>query len=302
MKIAIFDHVRKFMSDIIDDWQKQGYTIKIDRYLDPAMVEWADTTFFEFCDISIQRGSDPNDSFYKEKPRSEGKNIIVRAHDIDLHTGNFNGVHWDWVNHLVFVGSHMRDKFLPQINPPDSVKVHMIPHGINTDKFTFREKPKGNKIAWVHNINWPKSLNLALQVLAENPDYELHAVGTSLDRWQKWYVEEFVKRNNLKFFHQDHVEDMNQFLEDKDFILLTSMKEAFSFTIGEGMSKGLKPLIHNYPGAEQVWSQKYIWNKVSEIRPMLEGEHNPKEYQEYIEQNYPLSKMLEAYNKIIIPQ
>ena len=299
MKICIFDHVNKFTYDLIEHWKKQGHEVFKDRYLDPALVAKSDSVFFEFCDISIQRGSDPNDSFYKDNPRSEGKNIIVRAHDIDLHTGNFRGVHWEWVNHLVFVGEHMKDKFLPQMDIPESVKVHVIPHGINTKRFTFREKPKGNKIAWVGNINWPKSLNLALQVLAENSEYELHVVGSSLDRWQKWYVDEFVKRNNLKFFYQPSVESINDFLDDKDFILLTSQKEAFSFAIGEGMAKGLKPLIHNFPGAEEVWPKKYIWNKVSEAKIMLEEDFRPREYKYYIDQTYPLSKNLEEYNKLI---
>lgn len=299
MKIVLFDAVRKFTGDLLDYWNKSGHTVIVDRYLDPSKVAWADTTFFEFCDLSVQRGSDPGDHFYKEYPYVKDKNIIVRAHDIDLWVGHYRGVHWDWVNHLVFVGPYMKEHFLPLMNLPESVKVHLIPHGINLNKFTFREKPKGNKIAWVGNINHAKNLELALQVLAENPGYELHVVGSTLGSWEQVYVEEFVKRNNLKFFYKNVVDDMNQFLEDKDFVLLTSAKEAFSFAVAEGMSKGIKPLIHNFTGAEMVWPKEYIWNKISEVEPILRGPYDSGKYRQYIEERYPLEKMLKAYDEII---
>jgi len=299
MKICLFDAVRKFTQDLVNHWEKNGHTVVIDRYLDPGKVAWSDVTFFEFCDLSVQRGSDSGDHFYKEYPYSTDKNIIVRAHDIDLWVGHYRGVNWNWVNHLVFVGPYMHDHFLPMMNLPSSVKVHMIPHGINLEKFTYREKSVGNKIAWVGNINHAKNLELALQVLAENPEYELHVVGSGLGSWEEQYVSEFVKRNGLKFFHTPVVDDINQFLEDKDFVLLTSSKEAFSFIVGEGMSKGIKPLIHNFMGAEMIWPKEYIWNKVSEVGPMLKDEYNSLKYRQYIEEKYPLAKMLKEYDEII---
>ena len=299
-RIVLFDAVRKFTDDLLAHWRADGHEIIIDRYLDPGKIVWSDTTFFEFCDLSVQRGSDPNDSFYKEYPYSTDKNIIVRAHDIDLWVGHYRSVNWKWVNHLVFVGPYMKEHFLPNMGLTDNIKVHLIPHGINTDKFTYRERSVGNKIAWIGNINHAKNLELALQVLAENPGYELHVVGSGLGSWEAAYVEEFLKRNpHLKFFHQDRVDNINQFLEDKDFILLTSSKEAFSFAIGEGMAKGIKPLIHGFAGAELVWPEEYIWNKVSDVKLMLEGPYNSKKYRQYIEDRYPLKKMLDAYDEII---
>jgi hypothetical protein len=141
-------------------------------------------------------------------------------------------------------------------------------------------------------------LELALQVLAENPEYELHAVGSSLDSWELAYVDDFVKRNNLKFYYLPQVDDINSFLEDKTYILLTSFKEAFSYIVGEAMSKGLKPLVHHFYGAENVWDKKYLWNKASEVKPMLK-DYDPQEYRDYIIKHYNLERMLKEYDKIM---
>ena len=220
-------------------------------------------------------------------------------HDLDAWIGQTNGVNWNFINHLVFVSEHIKNKVLSEIELPSTTKVSLIKHGVNMDKFVFRNKPKGKKIAWINNIAWHKNLVLALQVLIENPEYELHTVGSSLGGWHKAYVDNFVERNNLKFFYQENVENVNDFLQDKDFILLTSSKESFSFITGEAMSIGLKPLIHRFWGAENIWNEKYIWDKISEVKGMLNEDYNPQEYRTYIEQNYPLSKMLAEYDRII---
>jgi len=299
MKICLFDHVRKFTGDLVEHWEKSGHEVKVDRYFDPALVHWCDTAFFEFCDLSIQRASDPNDSMWDKTPQPRNKSIIVRAHDIDIWTGHHNSVQFDFVNHLVFVAKHMQDKMLSEIKIPRETEVHLIKHGIHIDRFTFRERPLDKKIAWVCNCNEAKNLPLALQVIAANSDYSLHILGDELDSWKKAYVLDFIARNNLNVYLTERVDDVNQFLEDKDFLLLTSMKEAFSFVVGESMSKGIKPLIHHFYGAENVWDEKYLWNKVSEVRPMLEGEYNSQEYRQYIEANYALPRMLDEYDKIL---
>lgn len=302
-KIALFDGVQKFTGDLVRHWISLGHEVKTDKSLDTRLVNWADITFFEFCEGSAQRASHAEDKMWAEygETQPQNKNIIVREHDIDAWVGQHHGVNWKWVNNLVFVAPYIKEKVERELGQEtlSNTKVHLIRHGVNDQKFTYREKPVGKKIAWNCNINHHKLLELALQVLAENPEYELHVLGRPMCSWQKAYILHFVEKNNLKFFQQDGPVDVNQWLEDKDFILLTSAKEAFSFAIAEGMLKGIKPLIHRFYCAGEVWPEKYIWDRVSQVKPMLEGEYNGQEYRNYILENYPLSKMLEEYDKIM---
>jgi glycosyltransferase involved in cell wall biosynthesis len=301
-KIVVFDCTRfKFSRVLMEHWERMGHIVKYSMYFDPVMVHWADICFFDWVDNSLIRASNPDDEFWKTnpQPRFGEKKIVTRCHDIDAWTGHYHQVNWSWVNDLIFIGDHIQKLVTENISIPENVKIHKVKHGIDTNKFVFRNREKNNKIAWVGRIVGHKCIELALQVLAENPEYELHAVGTSLDSWELYYVNDFVKRNNLKFFHYPQVDNINDFLDDKSFILLTSFKEAFSYASAEGMSKGLKPLIHHFYGASSVWDKKYLWEKVSDVKLMLEGDYNPEEYRKYIEDNYPLDKMLENYDKIL---
>lgn len=304
-KIALFDCCRfKFSKVLIDHWEKQGHEVRKTLYWDPKMVEWSDVVFFDWTDNSMIRFSNPNDELYTANgltiPRN--KRIITRCHDIDAWCGHYARVDWSLVDDLIFVGKHIQDLVLGNQPMPSNVNVHLFKHGIELERFPFRNKAKGNKIAWVGRIVGHKCIELALQVLAENPTYELHCLGSSLDSWELYYVNDFCKRNNLKFFHTPESPNVDEFLQDKDYILLTSFKEAFSYAIGEGMAKGLKPLIHHFYGAENVWPQKYIWEKVSDVKPMLEGDYNPQEYHDFIANNYPMDNFFKQYDDLIKPK
>jgi len=88
-------------------------------------------------------------------------------------------------------------------------------------------------------------------------------------------------------------------LDDKAYLLNTSGKEAFCYAVGESMSKGIKPVVHHFYGAEEVWPSRYLWNSVNEAVEQIEGDHSPVEYRQYIETYYPLGVMLEAYDKLL---
>ena len=180
MKIALFDCCRfKFMGELIRHWEELGHEVRKTLYWDPRMVEWADITFFDWADNSLIRCSNPDDPLYKENgltlPR--GKRIICRCHDIDAWCGHYHRIDWTLVSDLIFVGQHIKDLVLESLNPPPNLKIHLIKHGIDLNKFTKRVGDRNNKIAWVGRITHHKCLELALQVLAENPEYELHAFG-----------------------------------------------------------------------------------------------------------------------------
>jgi glycosyltransferase involved in cell wall biosynthesis len=181
-------------------------------------------------------------------------------------------------------------------------RTHVIPHGIDLDKFTFKEHTPTKKIAWVGRYDANKNFYKAMDILMELPrDYELHACGRrQLANWEEAYFDETARRNGLKIVYTADEPDMNKWLEDKEFYLLTSGKEAFSYSTAEAMAKGIKPIIHHFYAAEEIYPQKYIYDKISDaVKMITSDEYNAQEYRKFIEDNYPLKKMLDAYDKIL---
>jgi len=305
MKIVVFDSCKfKFSQVLIDHWKSQGHEVKASIYFDPKLIPWCDVAFFDFVENNVTRASYPEDSMWSQVPGGQLKNkkIITRAHDIDIWTGNLTRVNWKWINDLVFVGSHLMKVGLGGIKPEDqkNLNIKLIPHGIDIDKFTFKKNLEPTKkIAWIGNVNHQKEPEMALQVIANYRDYELHMVGTGWKNWEKAWAEYFVDYNKLKVFFYDHVDSINDFLEDKDYLLSTSIKEAFGYVIGEAASKGIRPLIYNFYKCEEVWPSEFIWNKISDLKIKFDIGYNPMHYRNYIRDHYPIDKMLKSYDELI---
>jgi len=118
--------------------------------------------------------------------------------------------------------------------------------------------------------------------------------------WRKAYVDHYIQQNNLNVEFVEHVDDMNEWLEDKDFLLHTGTKEAFSFISAEAGLKGIKFLVHNFPGCKDIWPEHLIWNTVSDAKQLiLEDRYESMLYCNYVKANYSLPKMLEEYDKIL---
>jgi glycosyltransferase involved in cell wall biosynthesis len=306
MKIALYDpNLYKFTQAMQDHWEAQGHEFRKTLYYDPAIANWADTLWFDTCDNNMKQATMNNDPGWKLMDMPEKKHVICRVIDIEAWCGLYRDVDWYQVDDVIFIAPHIRRLVENDVNfVANNVRVHDIPCGVDTDKFTYKQSFKDpTDIAWVAERWDAKGITLALQLIASLPEkYTLHACGIwVLPNWYKAYVDHFIKENNLehRFLVTERVEDMNAFLEDMDYTLCASKKEAFSYAIAEGMSKGLKPLIHNFYGAPELWDRKYIWNTIDQARDLVLGEYNPEEYRKYILDNYTLTKMLNSFDKII---
>lgn len=304
MKLSLFDSQNgKFSNVLRFHWVKQGHEVLYTPLWDSRMCVDRDVIFFDWADTSCQRASNPDDQMYKDHGTTmPDTNVIVRCHDIDMWCGNLAGIKPGFVKHLVFVADHIYRQAKEQNDLIPGAKIHIIKHGIDTEKFTFR-KPNGQKkIAWVGRYDHNKNPEIALKILEELPrDYTLHILGRRHQAsYQVAYWNWIIKRNNLNVVFEEDVPDMNVWLEDKDFLLLTSVKEAFCYAVGEAMAKGIKPIINRFYCAEEIYPEKYLYDKISDAVKMITSEeYNPEEYRGFIEKNYPLDKFFEAYDKLL---
>jgi hypothetical protein len=69
----------------------------------------------------------------------------------------------------------------------------------------------------------------------------------------------------------------------------------------EGMACGLKPVIHNFPGADQIFPSEFLFNISEEFcRQICSDWYEPRAYRRVIEERYSLERQLSAINKVFL--
>ena len=216
-------------------------------------------------------------------------------------------VNWRNIDDLIFVAPHIRDIALSKI--PDlrkDVRTHIIPNGVDLDKFCFSERSKGFNIAYVGYLNYKKNPSLLLQCMRHlvglDDRYMLHIAGEHQEMRSKLYFDHMITamalEPNVSLY--GWVNDIVSWLADKQYILSTSLLESFGYGIAEAMACGLKPLIHNFIGAKELYPKKYCFNSVKEFGTMiLDADYRPDEYRKYIEENYSREKQFQEIDKLL---
>lgn len=288
-----------FLDDVIKglscEYETKKVIITEFSQIDEGM-QWADLCWFEWCDDLIACGS--------KSSMSLNKKIICRLHSYEAFTDYPFSANWDMIDSIIFVGEHIREYAINKFKISKD-RTAIIPNGINMEKFTFRRRAKGYNVAFVGLINYKKGPMLLLQVFKaiydKNPQYKLYIAGLFQDERYILYfsqmIDEMGLKNNIEFCGWQN--DLNSWLEDKDFILCTSVLESQNLSIMQAMSKGIKPLIHNFAGAKNIYPEKYLFNTIKEAADMLDDDINPDEYRKYIYDNYSLDKTTAMLKKEI---
>lgn len=320
MKIALYDpYGGKFTSDMVEWWRRDGHEVKTDRYYDPEIAWGADVIWFDTCDNNLLSATNPSQAILSDPDLKQpwtlhdidltNKKVVVRPIDIEVWHGHhaYDNM-WNVVDECIFIAPHIRDMMMADSRPQASnMNIHTIPCAVDLNRWTYKERKSGFNIAVVGE-RWESKgsdiipqIALKLQQLDER--YKIHWLGKwSEYHWDKAWLEDFIARNDLPIIFYDWVESVDEFLEDKDYLLSASKKEAFGYNIAEAMAKGIRPLIHTFYGYEPLWGDSpWIWNGIDEVIDMItDGEYDSPAYREYlIKKGYTLESMMEQFNKII---
>lgn len=293
-----------FLGDIINNLSKD-YNVKQiliskneDLKLIDIWMEWADICWFEWCDELVEYGS--------KHILANCKVIICRIHSYEMFTDYPMKVNWSNIDRLIFVAKHIRDFFIDKIKI-DEQKTHIIPNGINIDNYRFKVRYKGFNIAYVGYINYKKGPMLLLHTFKAIYDkdnrYKLYIAGKFQDERYLLYFKQMIKELELEknVFFDGWQDDLDLWLEDKDFILCTSILESQNISVMQAMCKGIQPIIHNFVGAKNIYPDKYVWNTIEEaINYIFYNEYRSFEYRSFIKENYSLEKQTVEIKSLIL--
>ncbi|MCH8118449.1 MAG: glycosyltransferase [Planctomycetes bacterium] len=261
------------------------------------LMKWSDISWFEWCTNLAVIGS---------KQPKVCKNI-VRLHRYEAYAQWPEQMNWANIDILVTVGnSFVKDALIHTVpNLESQTSVVTIPGGVDIERFTFTERQHGKNIAFLSNLRTVKNPAFVLQCLQKlhyiDPEYRLFFGGIFQNRTLEQYLKHMVDALELRdvVFFDGWQEDVRSWLEDKHYIVSTSIIESQGMGLLEAMACGLKPVIHNFPGAEEIFPSEFLFNISEEFcEQILSDTYDPKGYRRFVEENYPLQKQLSEINSI----
>ena len=275
-------------------------------------AKWADIIWIEWADQSAINVTRFEQLLYQ-------KQVILRLHSYEAFTSYLDYIKWGVITDLVFVAEHIKDIVLKKYPVIKSSvdRIHVISNGVDVDKFNYNPLRStkhffdffGKDLAYLGYLNFKKGSLLLFTAFAElleiDPEYTLHIGGTFQEERYALYLEQMQKQNPLmakQIKFDGWVENPAEWLKDKSHIICTSVLESQGKGIMEAMSMGLKPVIHNFVGANTIYPKKYLWNTAHEFCQMiLHGEYHPEEYRKYITDNFlAVDKIQQIEDMIVI--
>ena len=235
------------------------------------------------------------------------RNVILRLHSYEAFMPWIHYINWDRVDHLIFVAKHIKDLVLEQVPKIEKMVggIHVIPNGVDLDKFPFVDRPRGKKIAYIGYLNYKKGPMLLLHAFHRltkiDKEFKLYIAGKFQEPRYELYFKQFIEELDLqdKVIFNGWITDMNAWLKDKNFVVSSSLLESQGMGIMEAMATGCKPLIHNFYGATNVYPRQYLWTTIDEFVGMAREKVIPASYRSFVENSYSINKQMDLIEGII---
>ena len=140
------------------------------------------------------------------------------------------------------------------------------------------------------------------------PDLHIHHLGkvclygNPVTEFIRWRLER--DGNADRYHYTKHIDsnNLNDWLEDKTYIWLPSISEGFNRSVLEGMCKGLKPIIRHFAGAERIWPEEYLYDRMEELQDIVVScltPYEPEKYRDYVKEKYGADKVFEIFKKFM---
>ena len=185
---------------------------------------------------------------------------------------------WSRVDKLIFCNPALKAQFDRLVE----ADTELVYNAVDLDKWTHGERGPGKKIGMACHIHPKKNLPLAAQIMEKLPGYELHIAGAVQDPNTLFYLQ---SRKALKIMFYGHVPDMDKWWEDKNYCLSTSLMEGNPNNVNEAMAKGIKPIVHDWPGAEDQYGT--VFRTVDEAVAQITGDYGSG-YRQHVETRFGL--------------
>jgi glycosyltransferase involved in cell wall biosynthesis len=288
--VLIVDKTGQFTRELKKRLSRKYNVILVD-FFSPQHCKWADAIWFDWCDENLVCAS--------QVRWQAGVVAMLRSHE---HFTKYpREVNWRNVDRVLFVSERMKRVSLKKFPSMRQAGPEVLRDGVDLSSLSFRERDRGKNIAWTGFLNHKKNVPLLLELAVQNRDFEFHVAGSFQDERLENYVKHYMGANSLgNVVLHGWIEDIDIFLEGMNYVLSTSLWEGTHLSVLEGMAKGLKPLVHFWPGASEHYRAEWLFRNSREFRQLLHnGRYESAAYRKHVEDNFSMEARLAKAEEII---
>ncbi|MBN2133950.1 MAG: tetratricopeptide repeat protein [Sedimentisphaerales bacterium] len=234
--------------------------------------------------------------------------IIASLRRSDVRENWARDVRWENVSILVQIGSSAVEEALLQEVPDlrNRTRLAVIPNAVNLDRYALRRRERGKHLACMGRLTLESNPALLLQCMQKlhyiDTAYKLFFSGSFESPMLEQYVRHMVETLGLSgvVIFEPYPSDLDGWLSDKHYVVAGGIGESQVEGLLTGMACGLKPVIHNFPGAEKLFPGRYLFNIAEQFcEQVLGGDYDPDAYRRFIEEHFALAGQLRKVNGIL---
>jgi len=297
LRILLLDRIGSFTGPLLHHWRDAGHEVTFCREAGAALrlledggADRFDLVFLEWCDqaAAAVTASAPLGS--------SGPPVLLRLRSYERYTIWPRRVNWGVVDRVVFVHDHVLRDALDKHPCIPRQRCRVVHNGVDLTRFSFRDREVGAAptVGWLGRVAPTKNVPLAFAVLdalrRRHPEAELRIAGPCQSGELYDYVAAQVASREGGARYDGEVADVDGWLKGVEVLLSTSVREGVPNAVLEAMAKGIKPVVHAWPGAESVFGPQQVWNTVDQAVDLITSEPEPRRYRRFVEEGYSLQK------------
>ena len=246
--------------------------------------------------------------------------IVLRLQHLEPYDRWPTQVQWQNIDALIVPDrSSVKETLLAQV-PHIKSSTHLVavPYGVNLDKFKLMDRSspspdvcrtdyrRPKNLACVGRLSMTSNPMFLLQCMQKlhyiDPEYKLFFAGPfeslSLEHYVRHMVQSLALADVVSL--EPWPQDLNAWLRDKGCIVCSSITDFLGTALLEGMACGLKPVIHNFPGASEIFPSEFLFNISEEFcERVLAESHEPQSYRRFVQENFPMKNALREIDRIL---
>ncbi len=266
----------------------------VGRHLASGKVVWFDGFNQELVDLTDRR-------------RVDDGLVICRIRGTEFLDTAVEDCRWEFFDRIVVANKLTAEILRDRFDRIDShCRIDILPPAVILPDIEVRNKPKTKRIAYLGPISSTQNAQLLLQCLSaarhQHGDWSMHIIGEFDTMSLRIYFEQMISAMNLAGRIEFNPSDTNltDWFSDKSYFLAPFAYSGYETRVYEAMAHGLKPVVHNFVGAAQMFEAKYLFNSVREFCTLVVGNGlRPQEYRKFVGENYDVKTLLPTFQETV---